>query len=706
MAPHPLDPLPPRVRPLAAGDPDEVDGHRLVGRLGGGGMGVVYAAVAPSGEAVALKVARAEWAADAAPDRSAAPVRHDQSVCAVGADAGGLLHGRPWTAVRYLPGPDLGQYVRETGPLPEPALLALAAGTAEALAFIHAAGVPHGDVRPGNVVVTPDGPRLVDHGIARRIDDGDSRTTAGSPGWLAPERYAGSRPGAASDVFSWACLVALAATGREPLAADASAQETARQAREDGVDLTGVPEGLRAVLARALSADPASRPPAEDVYLECLLLSGVEDSTTRDMWAERLLALVRANWPHVDVAPYRPSEWAGAASGAGEAEGAQETEGVREAGRAQGTGSAREAGERPTGTGRPPVGAGRATAGRVRGHRRGTRVGRILALVVVAVVLLAAAVGGGYLLLGALADEPEAVTAGSESGSVPGSPEGDAGPGQEEEPGEPGAEPLAGMELVSASLDTLMAAESFELTLVTYAGNGGGYGQPLPTATTTLFDHVLYRSGPREALRWTSTVTGARTSDLLMVDGDLLRAANTAWNGVPSWYRAEAGLPGPAEAFTPEGVVQPLVRAVESGTVLHQEEVVFTPPPPVADAYGHLGGEAPDDVPAVRVEGEFSASGAPDGADTVFTLVATEDGVPLGFATEGGGSGGAVLNGRPVSEGVPVSFLDPAAPEPERWYTRYTFVELNGEPDLGVPAPAQVQPAEALPAEALPSSAG
>ncbi|MFD6949255.1 hypothetical protein A6A08_05295 [Nocardiopsis sp. TSRI0078] len=671
MAPHPLDPLPPHVRPLASGDPAEIGGHRLVGRLGDGGGGVVYAAVAPSGEAVALRAARAGRIPAAASGRNTVPVRHDRSVCAVGADAGGLLHGRPWTAVRYLSGPDLGHHVREAGPLPEPALLVLAAGTAEALASVHAAGVPHGDVRPGNVIMTPDGPRLVDHGIARQVDGGDPRAAADGTGRLAPERRAGSPPDAAADVFSWACLVVLAATGREPFDADAFSPEAARRVREDGADLTGVPEGLRAVLAQALSADPALRPSAEDAYLECLLLAGVEEGATPDMWAECLIALVRTHWPRVEAARYRPAERDGAASGAGEgADGAEEPSG----------GAGRGAAEH-------------GTAGRVRGRHRGARLGGTPALAAAAVVFLAAAVGGGHLLLDALAGEPDTLTAGSGSEA-----EGDAGPGREEEPGEsggPGSEPLTGTELVSASLDALMAAESFELTFITHAGNGGGYGQPLPADTAvapTLFDRVLYQSGPREALRWTSTVSGARTSDLTMVDGDLLRAENTAWNGVPIWYGAEPGVLGSAEAFTPEGVLGPLVRAVENGTVLHQEETVFTAPPPAQDAYGHLGGEAPDDVPAVRVEGEFSASGAPGGADTVFTLVATRDGTPLGFSTEGGD---AVLNGRPVSEGVPVSFLDPAAPEAERWYTRYTFVELNGDPDLGVPDPGRVRPTEA-----------
>ncbi len=314
-------------------------------------------------------------------------------------------------------------------------------------------------------------------------------------------------------------------------------------------------------------------------------------------------------------------------------------------------------------------------------------------------MFLAAALGGGYLVLDVLAGETDTAQADSE----PEVPEKRSEPTPTPESGapteEPEAKPLTGMELVAASLDTLLSAESFELTMVTHAGNGGGYGQPLPgdTATTpTLFDRVFYQAGPPEALRWTSTVSGARTSDLIRTDTELVRGENTAWNGLPAWYEAESEVLESAEVFARDRVVEPLVRVVENGTATDTEPVVFTAPPAPEDAYGHLGGEVPDEVSAIRVQGRFSASGTRE-ADTVFTLVATEDGVPLGFSTEGASGGGAVLNGRPVSEGVPVSFLAPNAPEPELWYTRYTFVELNGESDLGVPDPGLVRPAEAAP---------
>ncbi|WP_159945259.1 MULTISPECIES: protein kinase [unclassified Nocardiopsis] len=682
MAPHPSGTLPPHVRPLSTDDPARIGDHRLIGRLGDNGVGVVYAAVSPGGEPVALTVAHAPWAPAADPERRLVLLRRGLGTCAVGVSASGDLHGRPWTAVPYLPGADLGRHVRETGPLPEPALLVLAAGTAEALAAVHAAGVPHGDVRPGNVLVTPQGPRLLDHGVARQLDDGDAPTTAGGTGWLAPERYAGARPDPASDVFSWACVVVLAATGREPFGADASPPEVARRAREGTADLAAVPVRLRPVLSRALSPDPARRPSAEELYLECLLLAGVEDSAPHQVWAERLRTLTGASWPRVDVGWHRPAEWISAALGLAEHEPADAADPDAAA---------------PGGPGR---GDGRSRASL---RRRKAFARRPPVLAVAAAVFLAAAVGGGYLLLDALAGESD-TTAANSSTEPPGStgPNGQSGQGTgpAEGDGGPGTAPPTGMDLVAASLDTLLAAESFELTLLTHAGSGRGYGQPLPAntaATPTLFDRVLYQEGPPRALRWTSTVSGARTSDLWLVDGQLLRGANTAWNGPPTWYAAEPEVRGAAEAFTPERVLEPLARVVENGTVTGEGPVVFTAPPTPEDAYGHLGGQAPDEVPAVLVEGEFSALASPEGETTAFTLVATEDGTPLAFATEGAPSGGYVLSGRPVSEGVPVSFLAPDAPEPALWYTRYTFVEINGEPDPDVPDPDQVR-AEGAPA--------
>ncbi|MEU0242504.1 serine/threonine-protein kinase [Nocardiopsis sp. NPDC006198] len=659
MAPTPSTPLPPHVRPLAGDDPETVGGHRLIGRLGRDGTGTVHAAVSPDGEPVALKLVHPR--APAAGARSAAAVvRGKRGVCCVRVADSGNLGSRPWSATPYVPGTGLARHVENSGPLSGGALLVLAAGTAEALASVHAAGVPHGDVRPANVVVAPGGPRLIDHGIARLSDDAEALTPGGGPGWLAPERCAGARPDPASDMFSWACLVAFAATGRPPSGGGEPLAEAARRAREGSVDLSAVPEGLRDLLSRALSPDPGRRPSSEEAYLECLLLAGVEDDATREVWADRLRGLVHAHWPPVDTDWHRPGRWTDAARALAE----------------QGPGAVRPH-RGPAGPARE--GARDAGAGRTAGTllRRG-RPGGLLALTVAAGVFAGAALGGGYLFLDTLAE-----------GEDTAAPEGGGGAGAEPE----GSARLSGADLVAASLDTFLAAESFELTVLTHAGNGEGFGQPLPADTgtvPTLFDRVLRRSGSPDALRWSSTVSGSRTSDLMVVDGELLRGEGTAWDGAPTWYRVGSG-PVPAATFSPEGVVGPLVRAAEAGTVTGEAETVFRAPAPAEDAYGHLAGGVPEEVPAVRVEGDFRTSDADAREATRFTLVATEDGVPLSFATEGAADGGPVLNGRPVSQEVPPSLLAPAVPV-ERWYTQYTFVELNGRPDLRVPDPAEVLP--------------
>ncbi|MFJ9553135.1 serine/threonine protein kinase [Nocardiopsis sp. NPDC101807] len=645
MAPTPSAPLPPHVRPLAGDDPEEVGGHRLIGRLGRDGAGTVHAAVSPDGEPVALKLAHPERSPSPGAPGAPAVVRGKRGVCCVRVEDSGSLGPRPWSATPYVPGADLVRHLEDSGPLAGGALLVLAAGTAEALASVHAAGVPHGDVRPANVVVAPGGPRLIDHGLARRSHAGEAPTTEGGPGWLSPERRAGARPDPASDMFSWACLVAFAATGRAP---------------EGSVDLSAVPEGLRDLLSRALSPDPGRRPSSEEAYLECLLLAGVEDDATREVWADRLRGLVHAHWPPVDTAWHRPGRWADAARALAE----------------HGPGAVRPH-PGPAGPGREGTrdgGAGRPVGALL---RRG-RPGGPLALAVAAGVFVGAALGGGYLFLDSLAEGTDAAA-----------PEGGGGAGAEPE----GSARLSGADLVAASLDTFLAAESFELTVLTHAGNGEGFGQPLPADTgtvPTLFDRVLRQSGPPDALRWSSTVSGSRTSDLMAVDGELLRGEGSAWDGAPTWYRVGSG-PAPAATFTPEGVVGPLVRAAEAGTVTGEAETVFRAPAPAEDAYGHLAGGVPEEVPAVRVEGDFRTSDTDAREATRFTLVATEDGVPLSFATEGAADVGPVLNGRPVSQEAPPSLLAPAVPV-QRWYTQYTFVELNGRPDLRVPDPAEVRP--------------
>ncbi|GAA1466392.1 protein kinase [Nocardiopsis exhalans] len=386
-----LPALPPNVTPLTDGDPLQVGRYRLIGRLGADGMSTLFAAVSPEHEPIALKIAAAEWAPGSDASDESAPVRPADGVCAVGARDSGSHEGRPWSAIEYVPGFGLGQHVRAHGRLGGDALLVLAAGMAEALASVHAADTVHGDVRPGNVVASAEGPRVLDFGVTRRIDDAAPVQSSKSLGWLAPESYDGSAATQASDVHGWACLVVFAATGEPPFGTSPAGHtpgripgqilwEMARRAREARVDLRALPEELRPLLLRAFSPDPDQRPSAEDAYLECLLLLGIDEQSTAETWPDQLRALIGEHWPKPDLSWHDPIRWAdaaralseggpqagtgdtadgGAASGATGAAGAGTATGVPGV---QGTSGMPGSGERggasgPGGSGRPSAAA-------------------------------------------------------------------------------------------------------------------------------------------------------------------------------------------------------------------------------------------------------------------------------------------------------------------------------------------------------------
>ena len=267
------------IRPLKAGDPPYVGGYRLLGRLGSGGMGVVYLARSTGGALAALKVIRAEYAADhgfRARFRREAEAAEGLTgrwlVPVVAADPGA---GEPWLATAFVPGPSLAEAVTLHGPLPVRTVRALGARLAEALTEVHAAGLVHRDVKPGNVLLALDGPRLIDFGIART--GGATALTAsdvviGSPGYLSPEQArAGAGPvGPPSDVFSLGCVLAYAATGRRPFGTGTPAAVVFRTVHEEP-DLEAVPQALVPLLTDCLAKDPAARPTAREV---CEALAG------------------------------------------------------------------------------------------------------------------------------------------------------------------------------------------------------------------------------------------------------------------------------------------------------------------------------------------------------------------------------------------------------------------------------------------------
>ncbi|MFD5343140.1 serine/threonine-protein kinase, partial [Streptomyces anulatus] len=269
------------IRPLAAGDPARIGPYPLLGRLGAGGMGRVYLARSAGGRTVAVKVvheehiANGEFRARFRREIEAARRvggRYTAPVLDADADA-----EPPWVATGYVPGPSLEQAVREHGPLPAESVHALAEGLLRALRGIHAAGIVHRDLKPSNVLLTVDGPRVIDFGIARALQVSvESLLTStgmviGSPGFMAPEQILGEETGPGADVFSLGCVLMYAATGRLPFGAGVSNQHAVMfrivQSPPDLAAVTDAP--LRELIERCLTKSAAERP-GVDVLLEGL----------------------------------------------------------------------------------------------------------------------------------------------------------------------------------------------------------------------------------------------------------------------------------------------------------------------------------------------------------------------------------------------------------------------------------------------------
>ncbi|MFD3586079.1 bifunctional serine/threonine-protein kinase/ABC transporter substrate-binding protein [Streptomyces sp. NPDC058683] len=265
------------MRALRAEDPETLGGHRLLARLGTGGMGTVYLARAADGAVVAVKMIRAEYAADPAfRDRFRREVRLATGLTArwvVPVTAADTEAREPWLATAFVPGPSLAETVDGHGPLPAPTVVVLGARLTQALAEVHAAGLVHRDVKPGNILLAHDGPRLIDFGIAQGA--GTTTLTApdviiGTPGYLSPEQ---ARPqegevGPPSDVFSLGCVLAYAATGRRPFGTGDAASVLYRTVHEDP-DLTGlgrlVSSPLHEAITNSLAKDPRRRPTAAEL---------------------------------------------------------------------------------------------------------------------------------------------------------------------------------------------------------------------------------------------------------------------------------------------------------------------------------------------------------------------------------------------------------------------------------------------------------
>jgi hypothetical protein len=265
------------LAPLRPGDPAVVGPHRLLGRLGQGGMGTVFLAVSPDERAVAVKVlrdspfspdgdaeARRRFRQELAALRS---VRGPHLVEVLDADVDAEL---PYLVTRFVPGRRLDELVGEQGPLQAGPLRVVARGVAEALATLHRAGVVHRDLTPANVLVVDGSPQVIDLGLAIAADVTAltrSGLVIGTPGYLAPEQVTGKAVTSAVDVHAWGATVALAGTGRPPYGTGRP-EAVLYRIVHDEPDLDGLPEPLRPLVEAAMAADPAHRPAAAELLAD------------------------------------------------------------------------------------------------------------------------------------------------------------------------------------------------------------------------------------------------------------------------------------------------------------------------------------------------------------------------------------------------------------------------------------------------------
>ncbi|NYH51801.1 serine/threonine protein kinase [Nocardiopsis arvandica] len=340
-----------RLAPLEPDDPREIGGHRVRGRIGSGGMGTVYAADSPGVHGyLAVKVVHAEQAADrrfrerfAHEARLLSRVNSPAVARFVRAD---VEADPPWMITEYVPGPTLRHHVERHGRLRGGMLLGLAVGVAEALRAIHAAGVVHRDLKPGNVVLSGKGPKLLDFGIAHPVEDPDPTKwirlrrmrrayrdlrlpspeslpdervaeqvdRLGTPGWISPEQYRREPTTQRADVFLWGATVAFAAAAHDPFGR-AGVKEMARRVMFEEPDLEYLPPGLERLVLAAMAKEPGGRPDAVELLRAALALEGPEGGVRAAEGPGQAAAgpdaaavrrLLERRWTEVAVRPPRP----------------------------------------------------------------------------------------------------------------------------------------------------------------------------------------------------------------------------------------------------------------------------------------------------------------------------------------------------------------------------------------------------------------
>jgi eukaryotic-like serine/threonine-protein kinase len=256
---------------LETGDPRALGRFELLARLGEGGQGIVYLGrgPGPGEERVAVKVLRSSVDASVLQRlaRELEAIHKVQPFVTARVIEASTEGDRRYIVSEFIDGPSLQERVDTRGPLPEGDLQRLAVGTATALTAIHGAGVVHRDFKPANVLLGPDGPRVVDFGIARVIEASTMTSgLIGTPSYISPEQLSGARPTSAVDIFAWAVTMIFAATGRPAFGGD-SVEAVIYRIMTEQPDISGVPPSLAPVIRDGLNKDPRARPSARDVLL-------------------------------------------------------------------------------------------------------------------------------------------------------------------------------------------------------------------------------------------------------------------------------------------------------------------------------------------------------------------------------------------------------------------------------------------------------